>query len=1072
MALGDESTADSNQISNLIKNWDVNKSESLAKLNRMLANKANRAKLQIHDIFKRLRLCLVDPTKETRSASYQILEKMVTENCMEYLFKKYHFDVFILRTLSRDSRYDSERQQAMLLLVKIIEFPEGPNILPYSIIRMFVSLADQQDDRLRNTAIELLCELAIRIPDIISYSGGLKSIFMSIMEGPEELLPSVVKTFMYLIDEKDTRVYVRPHVELEMVISQFADAYTARGAYPIDKLKICTAIIEEILSSWTGLYFYCVGNRQAIYAIIEALSLPNEEIRVMLSVIQNILLNMLQKILGNQTEHEKLDPEACIWLKQFKGMRLMIFIDCGLIEKALIGIVQQGESTSRSLAINLLSDILTTCAKELPHTYDEKVQSLPTLFASAADFHNETIRHFSREKLATIFKLHLEEISRNSSSLARHLSTYCSNSENENQAELIRMRLSITMDDVQFKSLLNDSEVLGVKDYTKWNWDAISSLVKGPLLNPKRFDELVRTTKFASRMIQFLKPSSRQFVDTPIENSGKIILACSDLLCNLACTNAGLRFLSESRLFAEIVERLAKLADPSNLQIDPLFSKDKLDNCLAREYFTFLGKLQRSPDGEKLFEEHNIWSLYYQLTELRGRDDIIKWIINTGNYSIDGHARAILSKLLSSGYKEMRLHATNFFNTLLEECPDTLYEWAPEVLVPQLFDSSELICGATINILKKGCKNARFLESLVNCRPNIEHLSALDNSLLLKMMECSAGFNYLTKNEYTKQELTYWLEYGVYQYVAAVELYMRSFDNQDDKSVIEFPMHLFRSLAQSPEGCRYLETNGELQTFIKILKSEVENAAVEYFKLKAAIWALGNMASSSFGYKYLAKHDFLPTLMRIIRKSESLSVRGTCLFSFTLICQSSAGADALFGLGWESNNLVCLPKDIGDLLELKHWDFEGSWPAKRSQTFTPLHYTLNATEAEVLKCFGNLTNHIIATAASRRLAVLKQQSPQTFTSPALYLQVLRLTCNYSIRIPTRRYIQELFDKIVWDKTALQEIDRMNGLRFTTPMVYQEIVKTEYIPAPSAEEKEIEVENTTPQYVPQKTIYGF
>ncbi|KAJ3274333.1 hypothetical protein HDV01_003177 [Terramyces sp. JEL0728] len=881
---------------------------------------------------------------------------------------------------------------------------------------------------------------------------------MAITDGPEELLPPVVKTFMYLVDEKSTRVYIRPHVELEMVISQFADAYTARGAYPLDKLKMSSAIIEEILSSWTGLYFFCVGNRQSIYAIIEALSLPNEE-------ITNILLNMLQRILGNQSRHEKLDPENCIWLRQFKGMRLMVFIECGLIE-ALIGIVQQGEATSRTLTITLLSDILTTCARELPRSYNEKVQSLPSLFASAADFHNETIRHFSREKLATIFKLHLEEISRNSNSVARHLSTYCSNSENENQAELIRMRLSITMDDAQFKSLLNDSEVLGVKDFTKWNWDAISSLVKGPLLNPKRFDELVRTTKFASRLIQFLKPSSRQFVDTPIENSSKIVIACSDFLCNLACTSAGLRFLGETRLFAEIVERLAKLADPSNLQIDPLFSKDRLDNCLAREYFTFLGKLQRSPDGEKLFEEHNIWSLYYQLTELRGRDDIIKWIINTGNYSLDGHARAILSKLLSSGYKEMRLYATTFFQTLLQECPDMLYEWAPEILVPQL------VCGATINILKKGCKNIRFLESLVNCRPNIEHLSALDNSLLLKMMECSAGFNYLTKNEYTKQELAYWLEHGVYQYVAAVELYMRSFDDQDDKSITEFPMHMFGSLAQSPEGCRYLENHGELHSFLIILKNELDpNVNVEYFKLKAAIWALANMALSTFGFKYLAKYDFLNILVNIIRHSESLSVRGTCLFSITLICKSSAGADALFSLGWEINNFVCLPKNIGDLLELKHWEFEGSWPAKRSQTFTPLHYTLNATETEILKCFGNLTNHIIATAASRRLAVLKQQSPQAFTSPALYLQVLRLTCNYSVRIPTRRYIQELFDKIVWDKAALQEIDRMNGLRFTTPMNYQEVAKTDDLPTPSAEEKEVEV-NTTPQYVPLKTIYGF
>jgi rapamycin-insensitive companion of mTOR len=56
-----------------------------------------------------------------------------------------------------------------------------------------------------------------------------------------------------------------------------------------------------------------------------------------------------------------------------------------------------------------------------------------------------------------------------------------------------------------------------MKDYTKWNWGAISELMKGSLLNPKRFDELVRNTKFASRMIHFLKPSSKQFCELPVD---------------------------------------------------------------------------------------------------------------------------------------------------------------------------------------------------------------------------------------------------------------------------------------------------------------------------------------------------------------------------------------------------------------------------------------------------------------------------------------------------------------------------------------------------------------------------
>ena len=193
--------------------------------------------------------------------------------------------------------------------------------------------------------------------------------------------------------------------------------------------------------------------------------------------------------------------------------------------------------------------------------------------------------------------------------------------------------LGLNQDDVRFRQAVMDSEVLGLKDYTKWNWEAISDLMKGSLLNPKRYDELVRNTKFAHRLVFFLRPSSKQFSETPQDSlSSKIVWACSKFIYTMCSTVAGYRFLLESKLIAEIVDKLARIGDPGSFDTDFCFTKEKIDTVLAKDYFTILGDLQRHPDVERIFEDHNIWNVYYSLVELRGKDFIVKYILTTGNY--------------------------------------------------------------------------------------------------------------------------------------------------------------------------------------------------------------------------------------------------------------------------------------------------------------------------------------------------------------------------------------------------------------------------------------------------------
>lgn len=72
--------------------------------------------------------------------------------------------------------------------------------------------------------------------------------------------------------------------------------------------------------------------------------------------------------------------------------------------------------------------------------------------------------------------------------------------------------------------------------------------------------------------------------------------------------------------------------------------------------------------------------------ELKSRDDIIKIIISNMYYGIEGHPRYFLAKIMVSGYKEMRLFATQFLGEIFDSYrSQQLGDWGIRVLIPQVY---------------------------------------------------------------------------------------------------------------------------------------------------------------------------------------------------------------------------------------------------------------------------------------------------------------------------------------------------------------------------------------------------
>ncbi|RHZ01868.1 hypothetical protein DYB31_016144, partial [Aphanomyces astaci] len=69
----------------------------------------------------------------------------------------------------------------------------------------------------------------------------------------------------------------------------------------------------------------------------------------------------------------------------------------------------------------------------------------------------------------------------------------------------LKVHLDNQMDDHTFRDLLmHKSRVLSGKDWFRWNWDIISELLEGPLTNPARLSEAMKT-KFFKRVSGFFR---------------------------------------------------------------------------------------------------------------------------------------------------------------------------------------------------------------------------------------------------------------------------------------------------------------------------------------------------------------------------------------------------------------------------------------------------------------------------------------------------------------------------------------------------------------------------------------
>ncbi|KAI8620159.1 Rapamycin-insensitive companion of mTOR, N-term-domain-containing protein, partial [Chytriomyces sp. MP71] len=937
-----------------------------------------------------LRACLTDAGKEIRANAFRILRHIVgteglasIKTCMEL-----GIDLFIVRALTRDNRFDLEREQAIKLVRAFLDVDGGATVLSPAVVRILVSLAENPDDKQRVVALETICEIGILNTPLLANCTGIRVLFAALSDvfTKPGVTNVIVSTLVYLLDSETTRGYLRPDVELESIISGLTDPFS-----PPDRIKACTQILSLFLKTWTGVIYLCMNSKRSLKAVVDCLSLPNDVCR---SSVLEMLFGVLGVKVGSGISATASNSKGGS-LVHFQSVLLVVFMEVGLLE-ALSNVVQTENKEIATLATILASEI-QQLSKTLPAQHATRIQSMAGLFQMASDFSNEVDRHCATAAFA-------------------HIDSFYETGRSIRFAD-VKEVVGGQIEDAQFKSIVAEAEKMFLRDSGKWGWDFIQAFLMVLLNNSRRADEVLRNTKILKRLLGFFKPIGSGFGSDMSEEDVEILRStgCNLMRVLLSC-NEGVRLLRESKFMIEIAEEFNKL-DPINgpLPADALFVKSRMEHDASGIYFHFLSELGNSPSGMSILNSFKIFNMYYLITELQSREDLIKALVYSVDFTKDGHERVILSKLMTSSEKDVRLFATDFVGKLLFSNQDeSTRAWCVEVLVVQMYDSAKDISEKAKLSLEAACDLPGVVEAILAQNPAYQ-MDSLTNPIYMRFLRTLAGFVYLDSYDYIRMEMANWIQFGIFNYVTRVELLLDEvYFKTAQNSSLAFPLHFYGELAKTVQGCDLLEETGHFRLFLNVILENKQDSLESVSCLKACLWAVGHIGASNHGINFLADSGVLSAVTGIASDSKVLSLRGTCVYILSLIGQSSKGVELLKELGWD---VLPSPQQTPVALPVKPWKFQGSLVVNKSplKSLEPL----DIIEQDILKNIGMVSNHILAKAASRNLARIRYDHPSYFTKTSLYVSVMSLLSRMHYRLTGRRFIQELFDKLAFDEEVFE-----------------------------------------------------
>lgn len=1004
----------------------------------------------------RIQLLLCHQVSEVRACGYRIARYILHNEDTLRMLIQLKMELFLTITLSQDNQAYSEKEQALKLIRQVVEFPNGVHTISVGIIRAIVAIAESSDDKLRFICIETLCETSLYSCSLVYKADGLKVILQTFIEGPYNIASCCLLTVLKLLELPETRKFIIEQANISYFVSTFSDVQS-KNYTNIEKLQNNAFMLTIFLKTWSGLVSISQDNFSLIRDLINCLKFDIPNLR---DILMDIFFDVLKirtlpwikngNLFGNSTQQQQLDlaqdhqpTKASItpsaperqhsFINHYTSLLLSVLIHCNISDRLVEIISESTDDLNRRKAIYLLSEMASLANNLIPHDVlfesDNFQKFLPIMTDS---------EQFSKIPSASIFQMAklTGKLSKGRTMLS--LEPFKKAMIQQDLKKFAPYKTTYKFDDNEFKRLLNDTRILTTKEYHHWNWDLISELMQGPLLNGRRLEETIRTTKVMKRLMSFFRPFKFRFskISRKNKNSSKYVKVGCEIFEMLLHTEEGVRFLSENKLLAQIAECIAQVDPYSGITSpDSLFSRHKLETTMSSGYFQMLGVLSKDVNGLKMMEQWKMFSMFYHITEAK-RDDLIKLIIKDMDYTIPSHLRIIFTKVLTTSNLELRVFTTNHLSTLLHH-PDE-NNFIVKLLIDQLYDTDEKVVETAARIIDDYVMDLENLNKIVELRPNLFQLNKIGHSTLLRFLSTSKGYHYLNEYNIIGRELHEWINYKIFKYVYDVEsmmisdliqpeLYNNLVFKQNTSLSNSSPQHFFGELVKIDEGVQLINESGFIEKISKRIKFHINNKSNvidedEIIQLKGYLWCIGHICSTNEGIKLFENRHLVEDIVTLTRTSTNLSIKGTCFLVLGLISKTSEGFEILDELNWSckmNNNKqligICLPKDLQDFFKLE----SEAVKQNRFDDYTSVNSLFN-NECNGLssndyifmsKIFDNLINllsHLLTSKAIANLKSLKFKNTSFFNSDRnktiLFKIICKLLANFKYSKNLRKYL--------------------------------------------------------------------
>ena len=237
----------------------------------------------------RVQLMLLSDSKEVVAAGYRLTRYAIADRKSLQLIRSLHTDELVMLSLVKESRASIEREQALKFIRAFLDVRDGVREISRAVVRTIVSVAEHEEDRLRNISIMTLAEILVRDPCLISEAGGFGALHDTLSEGTFGASESLVTSFLHVLDAPQSRKYLRDGCELEAVLAPFTDSLS--DSVRSGRLKSSAKAISAMLKTWPGLVVLARHGAKPLNSLLESLHYPDPQAR---DLIMELLFDALR----------------------------------------------------------------------------------------------------------------------------------------------------------------------------------------------------------------------------------------------------------------------------------------------------------------------------------------------------------------------------------------------------------------------------------------------------------------------------------------------------------------------------------------------------------------------------------------------------------------------------------------------------------------------------------------------------------------------------------------------------------------------------------------------------------